>query len=222
MEKSQESLLSLEKRNVASVDTIVQGGMEANQALQARFSSVVATTVDDVVKSCINALVEGKKHIPYRNSKLTQLLKDSLGGICNTVMIANISPSSLSFGETQNTVHWADRAKEIRIKVSETNEDQLPIHETYADQAKLIRELQKENHEIRMQLTRQQQKLLTLEAQSSTSSFLSTPPTSIQPNEKNKGPDPARNQLSVCLNKLCIKMKAMHGILVMIGPYCLP
>lgn len=69
------------------------------------------------LSSCINALVEGKKHIPYRNSKLTQLLKDSLGGACNTVMIANISPSSLSFGETQNTLHWADRAKEIRTKV---------------------------------------------------------------------------------------------------------
>lgn len=69
------------------------------------------------LSSCINALVEGKKHIPYRNSKLTQLLKDSLGGACNTVMIANIGPSNLSFGETQNTLHWADRAKEIRTKV---------------------------------------------------------------------------------------------------------
>ena len=53
------------------------------------------------LSSCINALVEGKKHNPYRNSKLTQLLKDSLGGTCNTVMIANISLSILSFGETQ-------------------------------------------------------------------------------------------------------------------------
>lgn len=69
------------------------------------------------LSSCINALVEGKKHIPFRNSKLTQLLKDSLGGACNTVMIANISPSNHSFGETQNTLHWADRAKEIRTKV---------------------------------------------------------------------------------------------------------
>ena len=67
--------------------------------------------------SCISALVEGKKHIPYRNSKLTQLLKDSLGGACNTVMITNISPSNLSFGETQNTLHWANRAKEIKTKV---------------------------------------------------------------------------------------------------------
>jgi kinesin family member 18/19 len=69
------------------------------------------------LSSCINALVEGKKHIPFRNSKLTQLLKDSLGGYCNTVMIANISPSNISFGETQNTLHWADRAKEIKTKV---------------------------------------------------------------------------------------------------------
>lgn len=69
------------------------------------------------LSSCINALVEGKKHIPYRNSKLTQLLKDSLGGLCNTAMIANISPSNLSFSETQNTLHWANRAKHIRSKV---------------------------------------------------------------------------------------------------------
>lgn len=73
------------------------------------------------LSSCINALVEGKKHVPYRNSKLTQLLKDSLGGACNTVMIANISPSNLSFSETQNTLHWADRAKEIRTKVWSLN-----------------------------------------------------------------------------------------------------
>ena len=79
------------------------------------------------LSSCINALVEGKKHIPYRNSKLTQLLKDSLGGTCNTVMIANISPSNFSFGETQNTVHWADRAKEIRLKVETLNPFKLMI-----------------------------------------------------------------------------------------------
>ncbi|GAU19026.1 hypothetical protein TSUD_193640 [Trifolium subterraneum] len=148
------------------------------------------------LSSCINALVEGKKHIPYRNSKLTQLLKDSLGGTCNTVMIANISPSSLSFGETQNTVHWADRAKEIRLKVSDTNEDQLPMPETESDQAKLVLELQKENREIRMQLARQQQKLLTLEAQSLAShssttpppstANLSTTPTSAQPSERRR------------------------------------
>ncbi|CAL4975375.1 unnamed protein product [Urochloa decumbens] len=119
------------------------------------------------LSSCINALVEGKKHIPYRNSKLTQLLKDSLGGSCNTVMIANISPSNLSFGETQNTLHWADRAKEIKTKALTTaNEDVLNVPDSETDQAKLLLELQKENSVLREQLVKQQQKLLTVQAQS--------------------------------------------------------
>ncbi|XP_040383675.1 kinesin-like protein KIN-8A [Oryza brachyantha] len=118
------------------------------------------------LSSCINALVEGKKHIPYRNSKLTQLLKDSLGGSCNTVMIANISPSNLSFGETQNTLHWADRAKEIKTKALTTaNEEVFKVPDSDTDQAKLVLELQKENSELRQQLARQQQKLLTVQAQ---------------------------------------------------------
>ncbi|CAN4086186.1 unnamed protein product [Withania somnifera] len=147
------------------------------------------------LSSCINALVEGKKHIPYRNSKLTQLLKDSLGGACNTVMIANISPSNLSFGETQNTLHWADRAKEIRTKAYDAHEDmQMPDSET--DQAKLLLELQKENRELRMCLAHHQQKLITIQkenlaanpspAPSTVSSILSPAPSSAQPNEKRK------------------------------------
>ncbi|XP_027168312.1 kinesin-like protein KIN-8A isoform X1 [Coffea eugenioides] len=147
------------------------------------------------LSSCINALVEGKKHIPYRNSKLTQLLKDSLGGACNTVMIANISPSNLSFGETQNTLHWADRAKEIRTKACDANEEiQVPDSET--DQAKLLLELQRENRDLRMQLARQQQKLLAVQAQtlaasssptlSTASSLLSPAPSSALPHEKRK------------------------------------
>ncbi|XP_002511996.3 kinesin-like protein KIN-8A isoform X1 [Ricinus communis] len=147
------------------------------------------------LSSCINALVEGKRHIPYRNSKLTQLLKDSLGGTCNTIMIANISPSNLSFGETQNTLHWADRAKEIRTKACEANAEIQQLPESEADQAKLLLELQKENRELRVQLARQQQKLLTLQAQSlaanasptpSSVSSLLTPPSNAQPNEKRK------------------------------------
>ena len=57
------------------------------------------------------------QHVPYRNSKLTRLLKDSLGGNCRTVMIANISPSGLSFEDTYNTLKYADRAKQIKTKV---------------------------------------------------------------------------------------------------------
>ncbi|KAK3716552.1 tubulin-dependent ATPase kip3 [Vermiconidia calcicola] len=68
--------------------------------------------------SCINALCDPRKknHIPYRNSKLTRLLKFSLGGNCRTVMIVCISPSSQHFDETQNTLRYANRAKNIQTK----------------------------------------------------------------------------------------------------------
>jgi kinesin family member 18/19 len=70
--------------------------------------------------SCINALCDPRKrnHIPYRNSKLTRLLKFSLGGNCKTVMIVCVSPSSQHFDETQNTLRYANRAKNIQTKVT--------------------------------------------------------------------------------------------------------
>lgn len=70
--------------------------------------------------SCINALCDPRKrnHIPYRNSKLTRLLKFSLGGNCKTVMIVCVSPSSVHFDETQNTLRYANRAKNIQTKVT--------------------------------------------------------------------------------------------------------
>lgn len=114
------------------------------------------------LSSCISALVEGKKHIPFRNSKLTQLLKDSLGGACQTAMIANISPSNLSFGETQNTLYWADRAKEIRTKVCVANEE-LQVPRSNSEHLEFLLELQKENQQLRMQVAQLQQKVLNLE-----------------------------------------------------------
>jgi kinesin family member 18/19 len=70
--------------------------------------------------SCINALCDPRKrnHVPYRNSKLTRLLKFSLGGNCKTVMIVCVSPSSAHFDETQNTLRYANSAKNIKTKVT--------------------------------------------------------------------------------------------------------
>ncbi|XP_067412342.1 kinesin-like protein KIF18B [Emydura macquarii macquarii] len=68
----------------------------------------------------INALADAKSrksHIPYRDSKLTRLLKDSLGGNCRTIMIAAISPSGLAYEDTYNTLKYANRAKEIKLSL---------------------------------------------------------------------------------------------------------
>jgi kinesin family protein 18/19 len=72
--------------------------------------------------NCINALHDNAMHnksnyIPYRDSKLTRLLKDSLGGNCRTAMIANIAGASPYFEETLNTLKYANRAKNIKTNI---------------------------------------------------------------------------------------------------------
>ncbi|XP_063839376.1 kinesin-like protein KIF18A [Ostrinia nubilalis] len=67
--------------------------------------------------NCINKLADGSSYIPYRDSKLTRLLKDSLGGNCKTVMIANVSPASSSYEDTYNTLKYAARANKIQLHI---------------------------------------------------------------------------------------------------------
>jgi len=74
--------------------------------------------------NCINALCESGgavRHVPYRNSKLTRLLKFSLGGNCKTVMIVCIAPTSAHFDDTHNTLVYAERATKIKTKVVTRN-----------------------------------------------------------------------------------------------------
>ena len=71
----------------------------------------------------ISALVDAKRsHIPYRDSKLTRLLQDSLGGNTKTVMVANLGPADYNYDETSSTLRYANRAKNIKNK-PRINED---------------------------------------------------------------------------------------------------
>ena len=73
------------------------------------------------LKECIRALDQEKKHTPFRGSKLTLVLRDSFIGNCKTLMIGNISPSSSSSEHTLNTLRYADRVKELRVKQQNLN-----------------------------------------------------------------------------------------------------
>ena len=103
--------------------------------------------------NCINALAEGSKYIPYRNSKLTRLLKDSIGGNCRTVMISNISPSSMTFEDTFNTLKYADRAKKIKINLKK---NVLSVNHHVGQYVKIVEDLNKELRQLK-------QKVYTLE-----------------------------------------------------------
>lgn len=91
----------------------------------------------------ISALVDGKsKHIPYRDSKLTRLLQDSLGGNTKTVMIANCGPADYNYEETLTTLRYASRAKNIKNK-PKINEDPKDA---------MIREFQEEIEALKAKL----------------------------------------------------------------------
>src|SRR5574343_1322433 len=80
--------------------------------------------------NCINILSDKTKagaFVPYRDSKLTRLLKDSLGGNTKTIMIACISPSYLAFEETVNTLKYASRARNIKRKLTK-NVKEVEMH----------------------------------------------------------------------------------------------
>jgi kinesin family protein 18/19 len=92
-----------------------------NKSLQREGSNINKSLLS--LGNCINALANLSKkkmtgYVPYRDSKLTLLLRDSLGGNCFTAMIAAISPTSLCFEDTHNTLNYAKRAKGIEFNVS--------------------------------------------------------------------------------------------------------
>ncbi|EGR28601.1 kinesin motor domain protein [Ichthyophthirius multifiliis] len=109
--------------------------------------------------NCIQALSEIQdKHkqnqfVSYRGSKLTRLLKDSLGGNCRTVMLANISPSVLTFEDTYNTLNFANRAKNIKTNVKRNI---LNVDNHISNYAQIINNLRQENENLKKMLQEKQ------------------------------------------------------------------
>nr|ALP83459.1 kinesin family member 3A [Boleophthalmus pectinirostris] len=114
-------------------------GSERQRLKEATKINLSLSTLGNV----ISALVDGKStHVPYRNSKLTRLLQDSLGGNSKTMMCANIGPADYNYDETISTLRYANRAKNIKNK-ARINEDPKDA---------LLRQFQKEIEELKKKL----------------------------------------------------------------------
>ncbi|KAA8645377.1 putative kinesin family protein (BimC) [Aspergillus tanneri] len=113
--ESGEEYMSSGKLNLvdlAGSENIQRSGAENKRAAEAGLINKSLLTLGRV----INALVDKSPHIPYRESKLTRLLQDSLGGRTKTCIIATVSPSRSNLEETISTLDYAFRAKNIRNK----------------------------------------------------------------------------------------------------------
>lgn len=128
-------LAGSERANVSgtSGDRLKEGAM-INKSL---------TTLGRVISALSK---QASDRIPYRDSTLTWLLKESLGGNAKTTMLAMISPSSESYDETMSTLRYAESAKKVMNRAV-VNEDK---------NARIIRQLRHEIDELRAQLARQE------------------------------------------------------------------
>lgn len=110
--------------------------------------------------NCINALGKQQKkglaYVPYRNSKLTRILKDGLSGNSQTVMVATISPADNQYHHTLNTLKYADRAKEIKTHIQK-NIGTVDTH--VSDYQRMIDSLQIEVCRLKKELAAKESQL---------------------------------------------------------------
>lgn len=125
-----------------------RGTVTENRGLRLREGAKINRSLL-ALANCINALGDKNKKgffVPYRDSKLTRLLKDSLGGNSRTVMIAAISPAGGQIEETLNTLKYASRAKNIKTKVT-SNKQLVSLH--IAEYKNIISDLRQEIEQLK-------------------------------------------------------------------------
>ncbi|KAI9833904.1 MAG: hypothetical protein M1819_003413 [Sarea resinae] len=125
--------------DLAGSENIQRSGAENKRATEAGLINKSLLTLGRV----INALVDKGSHIPYRESKLTRLLQDSLGGRTKTCIIATVSPAKSNLEETISTLDYAFRAKNIRNK---------PQMNQMISKKTLLREFTAEIEKLKMEL----------------------------------------------------------------------
>ncbi|KAL8761241.1 MAG: hypothetical protein Q9184_002621 [Pyrenodesmia sp. 2 TL-2023] len=150
--------------DLAGSENIQRSGAENKRAAEAGLINKSLLTLGRV----INALVEKGSHIPYRESKLTRLLQDSLGGRTKTCIIATVSPAKSNLEETISTLDYAFRAKNIRNKpqVNQTISKKTLLKEFTAEIEKLKGELMATRHRNGVYLTAEGYEDITQESES--------------------------------------------------------
>ncbi|WVY96294.1 hypothetical protein V8G54_028445 [Vigna mungo] len=115
----------------------------------------------------IASLAQRNQHVPYRNSKLTQLLQDSLGGQAKTLMFVHISPEVDAVGETISTLKFAERVATVELGAARVNKDGEDVKELKEQIASLKAALARKDGESQHSLSGSSEKYRTLASESS-------------------------------------------------------
>uniref|UniRef100_A0A061S3R0 Kinesin family member C2/C3 n=1 Tax=Tetraselmis sp. GSL018 TaxID=582737 RepID=A0A061S3R0_9CHLO len=105
--------------DLAGSERVLRSEAAGDRLKEAQHINKSLSALGDVM----NALANGSSHVPYRNSKLTQLLQDSLGGQAKTMMFMHIAPEMSSYGETVSTLGFGTRVAEVTLGAAKQNRE---------------------------------------------------------------------------------------------------
>ena len=147
---------SFKQIKVGKLNLVDLAGSERVRVTGATGQRLVESKKINQSLSCLGNVIaaltdkKSRSHVPYRDSKLTRLLEDSLGGNCKTTMMAMISPSSDAFGESLSTLKFATRAKKIKneARINEDVDQRTLLRKYEIELRKLKTELEERNKQM--------------------------------------------------------------------------
>ncbi|XP_057252197.1 kinesin-like protein KIN-14I isoform X1 [Beta vulgaris subsp. vulgaris] len=111
--------------DLAGSERVDKSEVTGDRLKEAQHINKSLSALGDVIAS----LAQKNSHVPYRNSKLTQLLQDSLGGQAKTLMFVHISPEAEAVGETLSTLKFAERVATVELGAARVNKDGADVKE---------------------------------------------------------------------------------------------
>ncbi|KAK8705890.1 hypothetical protein V6N13_049476 [Hibiscus sabdariffa] len=135
---------SLNLVDLAGSERVDKSKVQGDRLKEAQYINRSLSALGDV----ISALAQKSTHIPYRNSKLTQILQNSLGGHAKTLMLVHISPEPDAIGETVSTLKFAERVASIELGAARSNKETGDILELKEEITNLKLALEKKEAEV--------------------------------------------------------------------------